>query len=163
MADDKVEGNEKTCGNCKTALICVKIVNEWQGKKEEKLQWQSKQSHKAHFKYAGPGKYNCINIDTDATPENEIMMEAPKESKPEITPGTVKVSGPFDEAELITRWARERAYKMVMVEVSDYSKLTQQEKNSLGQKEGMLTRCLVDVTLKLMEMHGIKTKYGDGV
>ena len=158
MSNDKVEGNEKTCGNCKTALICVKVVSEWQGKKEEKLQWQSKLSHKAHFKYAGPGKYNCINI--DGATVTETTPEPPKESKPEITPGTVKVSGPFDEAELITRWARERAYKMVMVEVDDYSKLTQQEKNSLGQKEGMLTRCLVDVTLKLMEMHGIKTNYG---
>jgi hypothetical protein len=41
-----------------------------------------------------------------------------------------------------------------------FSKLTQQEKNSLGQKEGMLTRCLVDTTLKLMELHDIKTNYG---
>jgi len=159
LTEEKVEGAEKVCGNCKTELICVKIVSEWQGKSSEKLQWQSKQCRKAHFKYAGPGKFNCQNIESSQSPEQ--TPEPPKEQpKKEPVNLHVKVAGPFDEAELIVRWARERAYKMVMVEVSDYSRLTQPEKNSLGQKEGMLTRALVDTTLELMKMHGIKTNYG---
>jgi hypothetical protein len=47
-----------------------------------------------------------------------------------------------------------------MSEVSDYSKLTDKDKSSLGQKQGMLTRCLVDTTIELMKIHGIKTNYG---
>lgn len=156
MSNDKVEGNEKVCGNCKSDLICVKIVKEWQGKKDEKLQWQTKSNRKAHFKFAGEGKYNCINIDTEAAPQ----IETPKpEAKPEITPGTIKVSGPFDEAELIARWAGERAYKIVMKDVHDFSKLTPQEKSGLGQKEGMYTRLLADTCIELMKIHGIKTEY----
>ena len=160
MSDVKVEGAEKVCGNCKSDLICVKIVKEWQGKTSEKLQWQTKSNRKAHFKFAGEGKFNCINIDTGKEQPAEAPVETPKPAvKPEITPGTIKVSGPFDEAELIARWAGERAYKIVMADVSDYSKLTQQEKSGLGQKEGMYTRLLADTVLELMKQHGIKTEY----
>jgi len=153
MSEEKVEGKEKVCGNCKEDLIVVKIVSEWQGKKSEKLQWQTKKTGKAHFKYAGPGKYNCIL----PTPEDVVQASMPKEDPPK--PQTLKVSGPFDEAELIARWAGERAYKIVMADVPDYSKLTQQEKSGLGQKEGMYTRLLADTVLELMKQHGIKTEY----
>lgn len=164
MADDKVEGNEKVCGNCKTALICVKIEKEWQGKKDVKLQWQSKGCRKAHFKFAGEkdGKtqFNCQNIESPEDVVQASMPETPKpEAKPEINPGTIKVSGPFDEAELIVKWARERAYKITMAEVSDIHKLSQQEKSGLGQAQGMLTRALIDTTIELMKIHGIKTEY----
>ena len=157
MSDDKVEGTEKVCGNCKSDLICVKIVKEWQGKKDEKLQWQTKSNRKAHFKFAGAGKFNCINIDTG----KEQPAEAPKPAAPEVKEEnkTIKVTGPFDEAELIVRWARERAYKITMAEVTDINKLTQQEKSGLGQSQGMLTRALVDTTIELMKLHGIKTEY----
>lgn len=156
MSDDKVEGNEKKCGKCKEDLIVVKITKEWQGKTDTKLQWQTKSTGKAHFKYAGPGKYNCII----PTPE-DVKPEPTPEAKPEpkeVNP-TIKVSGPFDEAELIARWAGEKAYKIVMKDVHDFSKLTQQEKSGLGQKEGMYTRLLADTVLELMKQHGIKTEY----
>ncbi len=153
MSEEKVEGKEKVCGNCKEDLIVVKVVSEWQGKKTEKLQWQTKKTGKAHFKYASPGKYNCIL----PTPEDVVEASMPKEDPPK--PQTLKVSGPFDEAELIARWAGERAYKIVMADVEDFSKLTQQEKSGLGQKEGMYTRLLADTVLELMKQHGIKTEY----
>ncbi len=92
--------------------------------------------------------------------QQRAQPEPKKESKPDIKPGSIKVNGPFDEAELITRWASDRAYKITMAEVTDYSKLTQQDKSALGQKQGMLTRCLVDTTIELMKIHGIKTNYG---
>lgn len=88
MPDDKVEGKEKTCGNCKLDLICVKITKEWKGKTETKLQWQTKATKKAHFKFAGEGKYNCIlpgNTEApaetkhhDPTKTNIVVGEAPK-------------------------------------------------------------------------------------
>ena len=158
MSDAKVEGAEKDCGACKEALICVKVVSTWNNKTEEKLQWQTKSTGKPHFKWAGNGKYNCIV----PIPEDIVQasMEKPAESVAEEKPGQIKVNGPFDEAELIARWAGERAYKIVMASVSDYSKLTQQEKSGLGQKEGMYTRLLADTVLELMKLHNIKTDYG---
>lgn len=98
----------------------------------------------------------CVNINCPKAPASETP-------KTDVKPGTINVNGPFDEAELITRWASERAYKIAMAEVSDFSKLSPQEKSGLGQKTGMLTRCLVDTTIELMKMHGVKSKYGDGV
>ncbi len=157
MSSDKVEGAEKKCGNCQTELICVKIVSEYQGKKEEKLQWQSKKSRLPHFKFAGPGKFNCMNIDSADTPQ--VVETQKPEPKPEVNT-KIKVKGPFDEAELIVRWARERAYKITMAEVSDINTLTPQEKSGLGQSQGMLTRALIDTTIELMKQHGIKTNYG---
>ena len=61
-ATEKKKGAEQVCDKCNTALICNKITREWQGKKEVKLQWQVKETGKAHFKFAGEGKYDCINI-----------------------------------------------------------------------------------------------------
>lgn len=151
------EGETKNCGACQTPLVHVKVVSTWNNKTEEKLQWQNQSNGKPHFKFAGTGqdgkaKYNCI------MPTEQV--EAPKQEKKEIVPGSIKVSGPFDEAELITRWASERAYKITMADVDDFSKLDDKQKSALGQKQGMLTRCLADLTIKLMEMHGIKTNYG---
>ena len=161
------ESETKNCGACKTPLIHVKVTSSWNGKSEEKLQWQNQSNHKPHFKYAGEkdGKtqYNCIMPDTTQTPESTIQesMDQPKGEPKEAVNLKVKVNGPFDEAELITRWASERAYKITMAEVYDFSKLTVQEKSALGQKQGMLTRCLVDTTIELMKIHGIKTNYSE--
>ncbi len=159
------EGETKNCGACKTSLIHVKVTKTWNNKTEEKLQWQNVSDKKPHFMYGGEGtdgkpKYNCKMPQTQ---EEQIVQESIEQPKPEqkkaVNPN-IKVNGPFDEAELITRWASERAYKIVMAEVYDYSKLSTQEKSALGQKTGMLTRCLVDTTIELMKMHGIKTNYG---
>ena len=53
------EGETKECGRCKTEIIHVKIIKEWNGKKDEKLQWQNVEDKKPHFFYVGPNKYNC--------------------------------------------------------------------------------------------------------
>lgn len=163
MADDKKEGAEKKCGKCGVDLICVKITKSYQGKTETKLQWQTKSIRRAHFKYAGPNNWNCI------TPEDVVAasMEQPKEEpKPAPTPEpkkevdtTIRVNDPFQESELIVRWAKGRAYKMVYEEVTDINNLSPQEKSGLGQKEGMLTRALVDTTIELMKINGIKSEY----
>ncbi len=159
------EGETKNCGACKTPLIHVKVTSTWNNKTEEKLQWQNQSNNKAHFKWAGEkdGKaiYNCMMPET--TTAQQTVQEPTEQPKPETKPAVnpnIKVNGPFDEAELITRWASERAYKITMAEVYDFSKLTPQEKSALGQKTGMLTRCLVDTTIELMKIHGIKTNYG---
>ncbi len=161
------EGETKNCGACKTPLIHVKIVSTWNNKTEEKLQWQNVENNKAHFKWAGEdqdgkAKYNCMLPQPTTNTAQETIQETVETPKPKKEPVNlhIKVAGPFDEAELITRWASDRAYKITMAEVYDYSKLTPQEKSALGQKTGMLTRCLVDTTLKLMEIHGIKSDYG---
>ena len=51
--------------------------------------------------------------------------------------GKVIPDSPFTEAELIVRWAAERAYKMAYESVPDINKLTVQDKSALGQKEGI--------------------------
>lgn len=153
MSDAKVEGAEKICGNCKEALICVKVVSTWNNKTEEKLQWQTKSTGKPHFKYAGPNNWKCILPTEQPAAEPAVEpSEAPKK--------TVKVEGPFDEAEIIARWAAEKAYKITMAEVTDINKLTADDKRGLGQKQGMLTRLLADTAVELMKIHGIKTNYG---
>jgi len=57
---EKKEGATQKCSKCGTSLICVKIIKEWQGKKEEKLQWQNVSDRKPHFKFAGPNNYKCM-------------------------------------------------------------------------------------------------------
>lgn len=101
----------------------------------------------------------CSNSNCPNPPGGQTTTQTTTPKK-EAVNLKVKVAGPFDEAELITRWAVERAYKIAMADVPDYSKLTDKDKSALGQKQGMLTRCLVDTTLELMKMHGIKTNYG---
>lgn len=159
MSEEKKEGLEKKCGKCKEDLICVKVLDTYQNRNTEKLQWQTKKTGKAHFKYAGPNNWKCNII----TPE-EIVQESMEDMKPDKTlkvevDTTIKVTSPFQESELIVRWAKGRAYKIVYEEVTDINNLSPQEKNSLGQKEGMLTRALVDTTLKLMELNGMKSEY----
>ncbi len=58
MSAEKKEGAEQTC-KCGTERICIWITKEWQGKTERKLQWQNKSNSKPHFKFAGPGKFDC--------------------------------------------------------------------------------------------------------
>jgi len=132
-------GHKKNCFKCNTPIIYVI--------KGDNLQWQNQADGKAHYTYISDKNYKC-NV-----PEAKPAAEPKKEA------ATIKVNGPFDEAELIARWAGEKAYKIVMAEVPDYSKLTQQEKSGLGQKEGMYTRLLADTCIELMKLHGIKTKY----
>lgn len=148
----EIEGTIKNCGSCKTPIIYVKIIKEWNGKKEEKLQWQNVEDQKPHFSYVSEKNYKC-HPPGPVEPKPEPKPEPPKESKKAL------VTSPFDEAEIIVRWASERAYKMTMEDIPDYSKLTTQEKSGLGQKHGMLTRLMVDTTLDLLKQHGIKTKY----
>lgn len=135
------EGHKKTCWKCKTAIIYVRIS-------PDKLQWQNEADHKVHYTYISDKNYKC-NLPGAVEP----TPEKPEEKK------TIKVQGPFDEAEIIARWASEKAYKMVMAEVTDINNLSVQKQNSLGQKEGMLTRLLADTVLELMKQHGIKTDY----
>ncbi len=55
---EKKKGATQTC-KCKTELICVEIESEWNGVKSTKLQWQNVIDHKPHYKFAGPGKFDC--------------------------------------------------------------------------------------------------------
>ncbi len=148
------EGHKKNCWKCKTPIIYVKVESEWNGQKSTKLQWQNQADGNFHYSYINEKEYHCHPPVEQPDPK----PEPPKEAKPEEK-NTIKVTGPFDEAELIARWASERAYKIVMADVSDFSKLTQQEKSGLGQKEGMLTRLLADTVIELMKQHDIKTEY----
>lgn len=153
MSDPKEEGKMKKCGNCQTEIICVKVVSEWQGKKEEKLQWQNIEDGKPHFKWVSEGVFDC-------RPPVEAAPEAKPETKKEVDI-RIKVAGPFDEAELMARWASDRAYKMVMAGIENANDLSPQEKSGLGQKEGMLTRLLVDTVLELRKQNGIKSEYSN--
>ncbi len=120
--------------------------------KGDNLQWQNEADGKAHYTYISEKNYKCnLPGAVEQTPEAK-----PAEVKPA---NTIVVNTPFDEAEIIARWAGNKAYKIVMADVPDFSKLTQQEKSGLGQKEGMYTRLLADTVIELMKIHGTKTKY----
>lgn len=71
----------------------------------------------------------------------------------------IKPKDPFLESELIVYWASNKAYKKAREGISDFNKLTVQEINSIGQKEGMLTRTLVFTVLELMKINNIKSSY----
>lgn len=133
-------GHKKDCWKCKTPIVYVQ--------NGDNLQWQNQADGKAHYKFISEKNFECM------LPVAPVQTATPEPKQ------TIKVKGPFDEAELIARWAGEKAYKIVMADVPDFSKLTQQEKSGLGQKEGMYTRLLADTVLELMKQHGIKTDYG---
>lgn len=140
------EGTKKTCFKCNTKITYVRVS-------PDKLQWQNDVDGKAHYTFISDKNYKC-NLPGPVESKPEPKPEPPKEASKKAL-----VTSPFDEAEIIVRWASERAYKMTMEDIPDYSKLTTQEKSGLGQKHGMLTRLLADVTLDLLKQHGIKTKY----
>jgi len=71
---EKKEGATQIC-KCKTDLICVKVTKTWNNKTEEKLQWQNQSDHKPHFKFAGPGKYDCILPENIVIPETKTITE----------------------------------------------------------------------------------------
>lgn len=76
------------------------------------------------------------------------------------TPGKIiKPKDPFEETELIIQWASDKAFKKSREGLTDMSKLTTQQINGLGQKEGMLTRLYSDLVIKLMEINNIKSAY----
>jgi hypothetical protein len=133
-------GHKKNCFKCNTPMVYVV--------KGDNLQWQNEADSKPHYTFVSEKNYQCnLPVAPEAKPE------------PKAESNTIEVKDPFTEAELIARWSGERAYKIVMADVSDYSRLSPQEKSGLGQKEGMYTRLLADTVLKLMELHGFKTKY----
>ena len=134
MSGEQV-GHKKDCWKCKTPMVYVTVG--------DNLQWQNEADGKAHYTYISDKNYKC-NL-PEAKPAQETLEAKPEEKN------TIKVTGPFDEAELIARWASERAYKMTMAEVSDFSKLSVQEKSSCDQKTGMLTRLLTDTVSKCMK------------
>jgi hypothetical protein len=163
MSDPKEEGKMKKCGNCQTDIICVRVVSEWKGKTEEKLQWQNIEDGKPHFLWVSEGNFDC-KPPVDAAPKSpeqvvqDSMDDYQRKKEVDIR---IKVAGPFDEAELMARWASDRAFKMVMAGIENANKLTPQEKSGLGQKEGMLTRLLVDTVLELRKQNGIKSEYSN--
>ena len=121
---EKKEGVEQTC-KCGTLLICVKIIKEWEGKSEEKLQWQNKTNRKPHFKFAGPGKFDCV-----------VPDESSQQSKPQTTNHFVPKR--ISEAEL-------QLWNDILEKIKEYHIVAKQnfendpriEKN--GQLHGLLT------------------------
>lgn len=101
--------------------------------------------------------YWCINVNCKP-PGATAQTEAKNETKPE-TSNTITPNGPFEESEIIVRWAMNKAHKIVFESINDIRSLSTQELNSMGQKEGMVTKALIDTTLKLFEINGIKSAY----
>lgn len=151
------EGETKKCGQCGIEIIHVKIIDTYENRNTEKLQWQTNSTRKPHFKFAGEGKWKCITTE-------EIVQESMDGHNKSDQAETIKkhlenivFDGPFQQAELITKWAADKATKIATENVGDLSKLTQQEKSSLGQKTGMLTRLLADLTMELIKEERIKS------
>jgi len=161
IVQPKKEGETIDCPNCGKPIISRLAVYpknpEW-----NKIIWQELDETKAHYDNKGNCKTQEASEQTTQQSTDHQSVDAKEEIKVQasINPKVAKVTSPFEEAELITRWAEDLAYKIAMAGVTDYSKLTVQEKSGIGQKTGMLTKCLVDTTIELMKIHGIKSDYG---
>lgn len=164
-----VEGDRKPCGSCGTEIVHVKIIKEFKGQVEAKLQWQNIDDARPHFKWIGEkdgkAQFDCMKPTQESVKQHQADVQEElevqtKPTEPTSDPNIIIPKSPFEESELIVRWARGIAYKMSMEGVHSFDTLSVQEKNSLGQKEGMLTRALVDTTIELMKIHGVKADYG---
>jgi len=102
------------------------------------------------------GKTDGFENET-TTQKKTVSMSATVEE-----PKTVEVKDPFTEAELIVKWARNKAMKIALDGVENWNGLTVQEKNGKGQEIGMVTRALIDTTLKLFEINEVKSQYYEG-
>lgn len=76
---DKEEGAEMKCKGCGTLLVCH--MSTYQNGFENKLQWQNSDGS-AHFKWTGPGKFDCVKgKDAPTTPQEQVQSsEAAKPS-----------------------------------------------------------------------------------
>lgn len=91
---EKTEGAKQNCGKCKTPLVCVKIVSEWQGKKSEKLQWQNVADSKAHFKFISAGNYGCNVPEEIGQTAGAGLKDSKTIQTPSVTPSvTTNLTG----------------------------------------------------------------------
>lgn len=175
----KVEGAQRVCSVCKTPLVCKKITSTWNNQTSEKLQWQNAQDGNPHYYFVSKDNYSCNKPKSPEDLAKQQIVNEAQESKskkldefskeelvealgkmPIQDPSVLEMKGPYMEAEVIANWASFNAKKMSTIHVSDVASLTPQEKSALGQKEGMLTRLLADLAIKLRELNHIPSKYG---
>ena len=180
MATDKIEGAKRVCSVCKTPLVCKKVISTWNEKTSEKLQWQNAQDGKPHYYFVSKDNYSCNkpkfpediikeqideahnNKEAQKIPENSSDQELKKlfdESVTNILAQKVANEHPeiYAEAINLAKWASENAHKLAKQNFSNLDSLSTQEKSALGQKEGMLTRLLADLVMKLREQQKMKT------
>ena len=86
----------------------------------------------------------------------KVVSEVEDIKKPQLK---IIPDSPSQEIELMVRYHRDRAYKIVMAEVEDFSKLSDDKKRSLKIEENMLTKILVFGELKLREINNVTSKY----
>ena len=63
---------------------------------------------------------------------------------------------PHEEAELIDRWAKERAWKITMENYADFNSLSRDTQRDLRIGANMREKILVDAVLRLYVLFGIK-------
>ena len=112
----------------------------------------------------------CKNLDCGSEkipkvkPKDQSTLEQKpqaKEFKTSQIPTEVKDThfipgSPHEEAELIDRWAKERAWKITMEDYSNFNDLSSDKQRGLGIEANMREKILVNAVLKLYEIWGIK-------
>lgn len=88
------------------------------------------------------------------TPPTESKVDSKTNDYPSI-----KAKNPHEEAELLITWASNRAYKKAREGISDINSLSVQDKQAIGQKEGMLTKLYVDTLMKVIELSNVRLEY----
>ena len=146
-ATEKKEGAEQTC-KCGTSLICVKITKEWNGKTETKLQWQNKIDHKPHFKFAGPGKFDCVipekNNTENSTDDDSHLKKKQEEILQQQQQDTRKKTSEFTEEQLVK--IDEEITKLQLIETIVTKKLaTEKEPTPNPAKVGMYMKFVRDM------------------
>lgn len=105
---------------------------------KEKPKDQSTLDKKGGGKEANP---QAKEFKTSKIPKDENIIE----------PGS-----PHEEAELIDRWAKDRAWKITMQDYSDYNNLSSDKQRSLGIESNMREKILVNAVIQLYQIWGIK-------
>jgi len=180
MVAEKVEGAQRVCSVCKTPLVCKKVITTWNNKTSEKLQWQNAQDGNPHYYFVSKDNYSCNkpkfpediikeqideahnNKEAQKIPENspeETLKEIFDESKENIEAQKLSIEHAKIRSEAISlaKWASENARTLARHNFPNLDSLSTQEKSALGQKEGMLTRLLADLVMKLREQQKMKT------
>jgi len=86
----------------------------------------------------------------------KVVSEVEQIKKPELK---LIADSPGAEIEIMVRYHRDRAYKIVMVEVEDINKLSDDKRRALNIEINMLTKILVFGELQLRKINNITSKY----
>ena len=99
-----------------------------------------------------PKDQSTLTVSGPKLQAKTLNVKIPDENKDTyFIPGS-----PHEEAELIDRWAKERAWKITMESYADFNSLSRDTQRDLRIGANMREKILVDAVLRLYVLFGIK-------